>query len=116
LPVEDGLATLNVALALERVGGDEKLLREIAQLFLNECPDMVDKIREAVLRRDSTALERSAHDFKGSVANFGAEAAFQSALELERRGRQQDLDDIEQTLRQFEDCVARLQPELTGLL
>jgi two-component system sensor histidine kinase/response regulator len=72
---------------LERVGGDEELLHEIIGIFLEEYPSLIAGIRSAVEKQDARSLERSAHNLKGSVCNFGARSATQAALELELMGR-----------------------------
>ena len=92
---------LNRALALERVGGDEDLLREIAGLFLQDYPSLICQIQKALAESDARNLERAAHSLKGSVANFGSEAAYQAALDLEQIGRSNKLDGAE-------DAYARL--------
>ena len=66
------ILVLDRALALSRVGGDEDLLREIAGLFLDDYPNLVEKIKQALAANDARGLERASHSLKGSVANFGA--------------------------------------------
>ena len=58
--------------ALERMDGDVELLKELVGLFLDECPQRMAEIREALTRRDATKLRQAAHTLKGSVGNFGA--------------------------------------------
>ena len=64
-------SSLDRRLALSRVGGDMELLREIAALFLEECPRSLLEIHQAVTGEDAAKLENAAHSLKGSVANFG---------------------------------------------
>ena len=78
--------------ALERVGGDQELLKEIAQLFLDDAPGGLALIREAVEKNDALALQRAAHSLKGSVANFGAEETVEAAYQLEQMGANGKLD------------------------
>ena len=92
------LAKLDCAVALERLGGDEELLREVAGLFLDEYPMLMDEIRSAAQARDADALQRAAHSMKGSVSNFGADGVYQAAFALEKKGRSGDL----------EPCIERL--------
>ncbi len=86
--IEDQLQQLDESLALSRVGGDRGLLCEVAELFLNDYPDMLEKLRTAVSARDASALEHYAHSLKGSVSTFGAKGAFDAALALEKKGAQ----------------------------
>src|ERR1700676_33856 len=82
-------SSLDRQLALSRVGGDLELLREIAILFLDECPRALLEIQRALAAEDAVKLENAAHSLKGSVANFGASAAVAAALRLEQMGRSQ---------------------------
>ena len=106
---------LNRQLALERVGGDEDLLGEIARLFLDECPRLMRHIQESIDAGDTRRLEREAHSLKGSVANFGAEPAVAAALELEMIGRSGNLSDAREGFRRLSQSIAALQPELAAL-
>ena len=88
------LAKLDCAVALERLGGDEELLREVAGLFLDEYPMLMNEIRTAAASRDADALQRAAHSMKGSVSNFGADGVYQAAFLLEKKGRAGDFDSL----------------------
>jgi two-component system, sensor histidine kinase and response regulator len=86
---------------LDRVGGDEALLREIVGIFLDEYPSLVAEIRASVERQDAHALECAAHALKGSVSNFGAPSVAHAAFELELMGRRNELQlatDVFETL------------------
>ncbi len=98
--------------ALERVGGDAELLREIAALFLEECARAVADLRAAVERRNGPEIEHKAHSLKGSIATFGSGPVFQAAWELEKQGRGGDLSQVEAKLRSFESSLERLCSEL----
>ena len=84
-------AVVDRAAVLDRVGGDEELLQEIIVIFLEEYPALIDGIRDAVEKHDAGALERSAHNLKGTVSNFGANSATQAAFDLELMGRKGDI-------------------------
>jgi HPt (histidine-containing phosphotransfer) domain-containing protein len=109
-PVVDRVALL------DRVGGDEDLLREIASLFLNEYPATLQEIRRAVGARDSKAVEQAAHSLKGSVANFGAPGATRAALRLETLGRKGQLDEAPLALNELLFEFQQLHPALMALL
>jgi len=113
--VETQLGQLDEAVALSRVGGDEELLREVAELFLADYPHTLEEIRKAVAAGDASTLEHSAHSLKGSVSTFGAPLAFQAALALEQQGRSGTLADSRAGLQQLEKALAILRPELEAL-
>jgi CheY-like chemotaxis protein len=72
------------ACALEQVGGDEGLLQELIELFLNRAPGQLASVREAFERGDGNAAQRSAHTLKGSVSVFVAPEAIVPIQELEQ--------------------------------
>jgi two-component system sensor histidine kinase/response regulator len=101
--------------ALERIGGDEELLREIAILFISEYPMLIQEIRAAMETGDAETLERSAHSLKGSVANFEARAAVDAAFRLEAIGRSKNLAEAPAAIRELEAVFQDLHPELLNL-
>lgn len=106
---------VNLQLAMERVGGDEELLQQVARLFLDDCPRALSEIRAAIDRGDAKRLEREAHSLKGSVANFGAQPVVNAALDLETMGRLGNLAEAIQKYSALEDRVRLLEPELAQL-
>ena len=106
---------LNRALALERVGGDEDLLREIAGLFLEDYPSLISQIEKALDASDAHGLERAAHSLKGSVANFGSDAAYQAALDLEQIGRSKKLENAAEAYAHLTEVMSQVCPELEAL-
>jgi HPt (histidine-containing phosphotransfer) domain-containing protein len=114
----DGQATepaLDHQLALLRVGGDSELLREIAVIFLADYPRSLAEIRAAIAAADGKQLETSAHALKGSVANFGARAAVESASRLEQMGHAGDLRQSADALHALEQALSLLHAELEAL-
>jgi two-component system, sensor histidine kinase and response regulator len=102
-------------LALSRVGGDAELLKEIAELFLDEYPRVLDELRDAIARGNAKDVERTAHGLKGSVSNFGARTAVEAARVLESMGRAQQLAEVGQVVHTLELALAALRPELEAL-
>ena len=99
----------------ERVGGDIEFLQEIAGLFLEDCPKLLAEIRGAVASGDAHTLERAAHTLKGSIANFGAEAAREAALRLESLGRTGNLSPAQEAYSALETEVGRFTSALESL-
>ena len=93
---------------LERFEGDEELLREVVDLFLNDCPRRLADVRDAVARGDCALLQQSAHSLKGSLANFSVESAVQAAWRLEVMGRDRDVAAAAEAYAALEDEVTRL--------
>jgi signal transduction histidine kinase/DNA-binding response OmpR family regulator len=94
--------------ALERIGGDEELLNEVVELFLDDYREIVSRIEEAAKGEDAENLERGAHNLKGALKNLSADASSEIAEELERCGRERDFGGVE-------DLFAELRIELEHL-
>ena len=101
--------------ALSSADGDEDLLLEIVDLFLESCPKLVLAIKEAVANCDAPALMRSAHALKGSVGYFGAPRALEAVLKLEQMGHEGNWSRVGYGLSQLEDALEELEPALIAL-
>jgi HPt (histidine-containing phosphotransfer) domain-containing protein len=106
---------LDHELAMIRVGGDAELLKELAQLFLEEYPRLVAELHAAHASGDAHQVERTAHGLKGSIANFGARQAVEAALQIEQLGRQGDLGPVGELLATLDLVLLALHGELDQL-
>jgi PAS domain S-box-containing protein len=95
--------------------GDEDLIREVIGLFLQECPQQMAAIRSAVEDRDAQKIFRAAHSLKGSLSNFAAAGAFQSAQYLEKLGREGDVSKVASAFEVLEERVGMLYQAMTEL-
>jgi two-component system sensor histidine kinase/response regulator len=101
--------------ALRRLGEDRPLLRELVEVFLDECPRLLDTIRNAIAKKDAVRLRIAAHGLKGAIDNFVAPAAYEAALRLEMIGRDGNLAEAEQACSRLEKEIDRLVPALGEL-
>jgi len=76
---------------LERLGGDEKLFHEVLEIFLDDVPKHMARLRRAIAEGDAEAVEEAAHTLKGELGYVGIAAVSQKARELEEFGRRSDL-------------------------
>jgi signal transduction histidine kinase/CheY-like chemotaxis protein/HPt (histidine-containing phosphotransfer) domain-containing protein len=111
---EPGQGVWEPANALARIGGDERLLRELVRLFLAEYTRWLAEIRAAVAGRNAARLRPAAHSLKGSLGTFGARAAFAAAQRLEELARAGDLAGAEETCTVLAGVLAELQPVLAA--
>jgi two-component system, sensor histidine kinase and response regulator len=109
------LVSFNRMVAMDRVGGDENLLREIAGLFLEEYPGLVREMEAAISTGDPDRLQRAAHTLKGSLGTLGAEKAFPIALDLEMKARHRQMDGLGASLENLRSCMLVLHEELTHI-
>ncbi len=97
---------------LDRVGGDKDLLKEVVALFLDDCPKLIEQMREAIQKSNPGGLQKAAHTLKGSVSNFGATFAVQAALDLETMGKTGNLGGAAGALVLLEKEIDRVREEL----
>jgi len=94
--------------ALEVVGGDVDLLKDVVQMSLEECPEQVQALTAAVEQKDAHSVERSAHRLKGIMGNLGGMVAREAAQILETMGGQGNLVDGSGALRRFVEEFQRV--------
>jgi CheY-like chemotaxis protein len=100
---------------LAEVEDDRELVRELAAVFLGECPKWLAEIRSALACGDAPRLQLTAHTLKGSLTIFAAKTAAAAALRLEALGRAGDLHAARKALAALEEELARLQPILAAI-
>lgn len=88
---DDCLVVLNVAEALERMGNDEEVYREIAHYFADNLPKSLQSLRQALDRNQVDEARRFAHSLKSNCATVGAEELRAQCYELEALCRGEDL-------------------------
>ncbi len=109
-PASGGLTeVIDVDEALRHAGGDEELLRELVELFLEDCPAMMADVKQAIDSGDAQALQRCAHGLKGAVRHLAAQAAVDAAYALETAGREGKLDEAPALYEALEREIERLQ-------
>lgn len=74
------------------LAGDPELRRELAVMFLEDCPKQLAEIQAAMTRRDGPSLKVAAHTLKGSAGVFHVQTAYDAALRMEHIGQDCDWD------------------------
>jgi signal transduction histidine kinase/DNA-binding response OmpR family regulator len=92
--------------ALARLDGDEQLLHEIVQIFLEESSRQLADLQRAVTEANAELLEKTAHRLKGELSYLGMSTVSQRANELEKMGRDCDLDRASEVFAVFETEVS----------
>jgi HPt (histidine-containing phosphotransfer) domain-containing protein len=99
--------------ALEHVGRDAGLLRELTEVFLRDCPRLIEDVIDALCAGDIAKVKRGAHSIKGAVSILGGKAAFEAALRLETIARQGELSQAEQAWQALQQALDQFQHALT---
>jgi CheY-like chemotaxis protein/HPt (histidine-containing phosphotransfer) domain-containing protein len=83
--------------ALDRLDGDEELLREVLDVFFDDTPKQLQILKDAIVRREVDVVVRQSHSLKGACLNVGAQVLGNLALEIEaacKRGRLTEMDSL----------------------
>ncbi|MHB8755910.1 MAG: hybrid sensor histidine kinase/response regulator, partial [Candidatus Acidiferrales bacterium] len=103
---------LDPAELLEHVEDDRELLAEIIQLFESSLPTVLKELRESIAKGDGPEAARAAHTLKGSVGNFGRQAAYRAVEQMEVFVKQGDMPQTKAALLVVEGELERLQTAL----
>lgn len=98
--------------AIEQVGGSEAMIVDLAQLFGEESPKIMQAIRTSIDEKDLPEVRRYAHTLKGSARIFAAEPAVEAAFRIEIMGRDKDLAEVEEAWDHLQYEIGRLMPAL----
>jgi HPt (histidine-containing phosphotransfer) domain-containing protein len=100
---------------MQRMGGDEMLLRRLVSVFLSTYPAQLTALREAVDARDVELLRRRAHTLRGTMSLFAASGAAEAARDLER-AVELGGPAIDAAFRALQSELKELEPRLTNLV
>ncbi len=92
----------------QNIGNDNELFGQLVRLFLDRHQTMLADIRTALADANSSAVERTAHTFKGTAGNLCASEVGLTASRLEAVGRLHALHDAPPVYAQLEVEVERL--------
>ncbi|MCA9105502.1 MAG: response regulator, partial [Planctomycetales bacterium] len=90
--------------AMETVGGDQRFLRELVDLFELDSQKLLNELVSSVREANESEANRTAHSLKGALTHLGCRAAAEVAWEIEQRAAQGKLTELEsrvETLRQL---------------
>ena len=63
---------IDIEAALARLGGDRPSMLELAQMFIQDCPQRVSEIEAAVTARDPEAVSKACHNLSGTASTLSA--------------------------------------------
>ncbi|MFL6258231.1 MAG: ATP-binding protein [Thermoanaerobaculia bacterium] len=115
-PPDGGSSPLDPArlASLRRLGesSGKPLLRSLVETYMAETPRRLARLREAVLRADADDLTFVAHSLKGISAQIGVVRVAELSAEIERMGRDAQLDGAAGLLAELEREIGRALPLL----
>ena len=101
--------------ALERLGDDADLLREIREIFSDDTPKQMEVLKRAIDTNDVVLTERQAHSLKSAAANIGAESMREKSFEIELAARDKNLNTVHILYEELEYEMERVMPALREL-
>lgn len=99
--------------ALNTASGDEQLLRELTQIFLDNYPKWMSDMKTAISTGDLETLGFTAHTLKGAVGLFRATDTFESAQRLETLADNGELNGLHQAFGTLEEKMGQLSMALS---
>ncbi len=98
--------------ALDYLGGDEDLLKEVVSIIIEECEEKSNGMREYVSSKDWDGYGIQAHAVKGLLLSIGLKDLSERAKKHEFAARDQDIDfimsDYEAFLQAYESVCSQL--------
>jgi histidine phosphotransfer protein HptB len=98
---------------LKRMSGAD-FINELIDAFLDDSPQMIQNMETAVATEDVESFRRNAHSLKSNAYTFGATELGELAKELERMGRESNLD-IGNRFAVLNEAFGKVVEELKGL-
>jgi signal transduction histidine kinase/DNA-binding response OmpR family regulator len=101
---------------LALVEGDRSLLRIVVDTTLQDTPQQLALMHQALADGNQESLRRAAHTVLGSLRYFGNSPAVQRAAEIEQLARDGRLEDAAQVIAALEIEIDQLMPRLREYL
>ncbi len=106
------LPVFDRAAMLDRCMGDEELVQEVLDMFLDNLPQRIQELQAALDAADSQAARMAAHTIKGMAANTSAEALRAIAKEMEEAAESGDLEAVREKMEALVDRFEELRAML----
>ncbi|AWI07508.1 PAS domain S-box protein [Clostridium drakei] len=108
-------AILDLDQVIDITGGEEKLFKELIEVFFQAYPEHVKGIKEAIEKRNSDELQVKSNNLKQALGSLGAKSVFYLVDELERMAQNNDLDNAKKTFERVQLEIIRLKSVLNKI-
>jgi len=95
--------------ALARMVGDKELYAECLEMFLDDIPEQLEKLKTAIEAGDMPLAQSHAHSIKGASANIGACPMQEAALVVEQAAKKKKQDKARSLCKKLDLAFKRLQ-------
>ncbi len=97
---------------LEQLGGDSELLEQLVDIFIQDAPGRLERIRQSLETEDWDGLEQTVHTLKGSAASVGANRLLHSVHKLNQACKNKEQHRASSLLSQVETDLRTLRQRL----
>jgi len=111
-----GAVTWDSSKTLETLGGDEKLFHEVIGIFLEQAPQHMASLKQAIVQQNAKAIEETSHKLKGELGYLGIAEVSRIARELEELGRNSDPGGAAGLYERFEALLSEVLTAVRGSL
>lgn len=94
IALEADVPVLDQSRLLDQFGDEPEVIAELRDLFLDDFPQQLERIRGGIASGDTDLIARAAHSLKGASGTFGAERVYRVAQAIERLAREGQLDGV----------------------
>jgi signal transduction histidine kinase/DNA-binding response OmpR family regulator len=102
-------------LLMESSCGDPALAADLIRMYLDQSPIRIAELQSALDSNDRGAMERAAHQLRGSLGTIGASHVVEVATRLEELSRSAALEALADALAELEREMTRVLPELLSI-
>lgn len=107
-PLIEGEQPVELSRLRELTDGDDDLFAQLIQLFLTDTEEHNELLKIAILAKDASVITSEAHRLKGGAGQIGAIRLQSIAGDLEDRGRDEQLDGVDEMFEMLETEYARV--------
>jgi HPt (histidine-containing phosphotransfer) domain-containing protein len=107
---------MDITEVASRLGLDEEDIYSVLELFIQTAPDDLTALSSAWERQDLTQVGKSAHSLKGSTGTLGFMEISNMAQRIMQQSRENQLDELTQTVPAFATLLNDLIAELEAVV
>jgi CheY-like chemotaxis protein len=101
-------AVADIEPVLERFKGNRDAVRQLAESFYRECPELLAQIEQACAQRDGPTLRRAAHTLKGTADLFAGQTTRDLCAEIEQQADQGELAECQERLTELRQAAEQM--------
>ncbi len=88
------MSSIDIARALRALEGNSELLKDLASMFVEDAPVLLQQLKKAISDKDSLQVRSVAHCLKGLVSTFYATESVEIAQRFENLAAEGVLDEF----------------------